>query len=171
MLTSQFTSQNGGATDPDDERDSPKAGGTTGGSTTCAQPPGDDPPVAHYSANASEPRSSRSKGEAATIHKHCQGIALAQSTKGAPSTGHRSSPAGKSSPMQLLKTQLQHSVLAHGCVHKWASSTPPSTLAATDMALSDENADTNTTTDDAPDDSEEKTCSQTKDIDGAAAIA
>ncbi|KAG6623650.1 serine/threonine protein kinase [Phytophthora cinnamomi] len=103
--------------------------------------------------------------------------ALAQSTGSAPPNAFAADPASlrrKSGPVQLLKSQLQHSVLAHGCVQKWANSSPSSALAATSLALSDENSGSNVTTDDTSDDNEEKARSQAEDFDvggGAAAVA
>ncbi|KAG7393205.1 hypothetical protein PHYPSEUDO_011210 [Phytophthora pseudosyringae] len=83
--------------------------------------------------------------------------ALAQATGGAPPAHFPSDPTKhrrKSGPVELLKTQLQHSVLAHGCVQKWASSSPPSSNVP---PASDSNDD------------EEKSHSQTEDPDSSAA--
>jgi hypothetical protein len=95
--------------------------------------------------------------------------ALAQATGGSPPPNpdniHR-----KTGPVQLLKTQLQHSVLAHGCVHKWANSSTSNALAATEAALSDENAENESNSTD--DDNEDKPCTQAEDADtSAAAVA
>ncbi|KAE9051092.1 hypothetical protein PR003_g4838 [Phytophthora rubi] len=92
--------------------------------------------------------------------------ALAQSTGFAPPNANPANLRRKSGPMQLLKSQLQHSVLAHGCVQKWANnSTPPS------ATLSDENSGSNTTTDGTSDDNEEKARGQAENSGGAAAVA
>ncbi|KAJ8571877.1 hypothetical protein ON010_g4959 [Phytophthora cinnamomi] len=162
MRTDQSATEIGGAPNSDDERGSSKARSTTRGSAASAQPPGYDPPTAHNSANATQPRSARPQ---------------AQSTGSAPPNAFAADPASlrrKSGPVQLLKSQLQHSVLAHGCVQKWANSSPSSALAATSLALSDENSGSNVTTDDTSDDNEEKARSQAEDFDvggGAAAVA
>ncbi|GMF15250.1 unnamed protein product [Phytophthora lilii] len=80
--------------------------------------------------------------------------ALAQATGGAPSS-FPTELRRKSSPVQQLKTHLQHSVLAHGCVQKWANSTPPSELTSADVPTLD-NSDTTS----GPNDTDDKSCSQ-----------
>ncbi|KAL3668660.1 hypothetical protein V7S43_005958 [Phytophthora oleae] len=61
--------------------------------------------------------------------------ALAQATGSKSPSYFPSDPASlrrHSRPVELFKTQLQNSVLAHGCVGKWANSTPPNDLPSTD---------------------------------------
>ncbi|KAF1773870.1 hypothetical protein GQ600_2211 [Phytophthora cactorum] len=85
--------------------------------------------------------------------------ALAQATGGAPPSCYPSDPTSlrrKSSPVQLLKTQLQHSVLAHGCVQKWANSTPSSALAAAESVSSDAKTNVNASRTEDPSNSEKK---------------
>ncbi|KAG3250622.1 hypothetical protein PI124_g4750 [Phytophthora idaei] len=98
--------------------------------------------------------------------------ALAQATGGAPPSCYPSDPTSlrrKSSPVQLLKTQLQHSVLAHGCVQKWANSTPSSALAAAESVSSDAKTNVNTSQTENPSNSEKKSHNQTGDSDSSAA--
>ncbi|KAG6969567.1 hypothetical protein JG688_00005262 [Phytophthora aleatoria] len=98
--------------------------------------------------------------------------ALAQATGGAPPSCYPSDPMSlrrKSSPVQLLKTQLQHSVLAHGCVQKWANSTPSSALAAAESVSSDAKTNVNASRTEDPSNSEKKSHNQTGDSDSSAA--
>ncbi|KAG2823502.1 hypothetical protein PC112_g10500 [Phytophthora cactorum] len=98
--------------------------------------------------------------------------ALAQATGGAPPSCYPSDPTSlrrKSSPVQLLKTQLQHSVLAHGCVQKWANSTPSSALAAAESVSSDAKTNVNASRTEDPSNSEKKSHNQTGDSDSSAA--
>ncbi|KAL4105780.1 hypothetical protein PRIC1_003838 [Phytophthora ramorum] len=66
---------------------------------------------------------------------------LAQATGGVSPSNFPPNLRRKSGPVQHLKRQLQHSVLAHGCVQKWANSSSPSN--ATESLIPDENIDTN----------------------------
>lgn len=98
--------------------------------------------------------------------------ALARATGDTSSPSVVSDPVNlgqKSGPVQLLKTQLQHSVLAHGCVQKWANSTPSSALAATEFASFDATSSTNTPPNSDPNDKEKEPSSHTEDPDSSAA--
>uniref|UniRef100_H3HCU1 Uncharacterized protein n=1 Tax=Phytophthora ramorum TaxID=164328 RepID=H3HCU1_PHYRM len=66
---------------------------------------------------------------------------LAQATGGVSPSNFPPNLRRKSGPVQHLKRQLQHSVLAHGCVQKWGNSSSPSN--ATESLIPDENIDTN----------------------------
>ncbi|ETL38931.1 hypothetical protein L916_09602 [Phytophthora nicotianae] len=91
--------------------------------------------------------------------------ALAQATGGTPPPLFPSDLANiqrKRNSVQLLKTKLQHTVLAHGCVQKWANSSPSSAVAATEFTSLDTRKKANAPPLDNPNDSESKPCNETE---------
>lgn len=96
--------------------------------------------------------------------------ALSQAT-GGPSptifpTGS-SIPKRKEGPVQLLKSQLQQSVLAHGCVQKWANSNASTAVAAAELTCDGQLDGKETPSEDS--NKKAKSSDQAEDLDGAAA--
>ncbi|KAG7400798.1 hypothetical protein PHYBOEH_004312 [Phytophthora boehmeriae] len=66
-------------------------------------------------------------------------FALSQTTENGSPPAFPTSPSNagrEEGPVQLLKTQLQNSVLAHGCIQKWANSTTSSAMARAEIESS-----------------------------------